>query len=254
LTNYNTDNSDLSNNNVWKIELDPDGSKWFGTENGVSVILPGGFWENYNTDNSDIAGNYINAIGLDKNGSKWFGTIDGGVSVLNQDGSWTNFNTQNSGIADDKVNDIAIDSDGSVWIATGEGLSVFSQSKDEIHFNLHLDPAKEAYSAGDSFSLLLDLQALSKNTSIDLYFVLLNVNTNTLYYGLLWDITPAAVLTNFTLPANITLTDAVLMNITVPSQKPPVSNKGTYAFAIGASTPGTFDFISNIASVGFVVK
>jgi parallel beta-helix repeat protein/predicted outer membrane repeat protein len=127
-------------------------------------------------------------------------------------------------------------------------------SADEILFELKLNPDAKSFSQGDNFNLLLDLKAPAKNTPIDLYFVLLNVNTNVLYFGLLWDMTPVAVLKNFTLPANFTLSDATIMNIKIPSQKPPISDAVTYTFAIGATKPGTLDFISNIATTSFVLN
>jgi predicted outer membrane repeat protein len=125
---------------------------------------------------------------------------------------------------------------------------------DKIQFALSKVPAKETFSSGDHFSLLLDIQAPSKDTPIDIYFVLLNVNTNKLYFAFTWDMTPVAILKNFTLSANFTMTDAALRAITLPSQKPPISSKGNYAFAIAAAEPNTLNFISNIATASFEVK
>jgi parallel beta-helix repeat protein/predicted outer membrane repeat protein len=129
-----------------------------------------------------------------------------------------------------------------------------SGGNDNIEFGLKINPDSTSFSSGDNFSLILNLHSPSKNTPIDLYFVLLNVNTNKIYFGFAWNMTPAAVLKNFNLPANYTLADATIMNIIIPSQKPPLSSAGSYVFAIGASKPGTFDFISNIATAGFKIQ
>ena len=47
---------------------------------------------------------------------------------------------------------------------------------------------------------------------------------------------------------------APLLEFTIPSDKPPVSEPGTYTFAIAAMEPGTLELISNIATVSFELR
>jgi hypothetical protein len=126
---------------------------------------------------------------------------------------------------------------------------------DAILIGISLNPKKSSYTKGDNFNLIFDIQGSSKDTYIDLYFVMLSITKNQLYFGLLWDMVPAAVITNFRLPANFVLFDIPILSITIPCIKPPIRDAaGTYAFAIGAAKPGTAEFISNIAIASFEVK
>ncbi|MBU1626830.1 hypothetical protein KKB18_05615 [bacterium] len=127
------------------------------------------------------------------------------------------------------------------------------EEQTEIEFSLNIEPEKDFYKDGDNIELKLDLIAPSKDTSINLYFVMLNPSGN-LLFAFLWDLNPVPVISNFTLPANFKLTDTTLLNITISSKLPPISASGTYTFAIAATEPGTLNFISNIATVSFTVE
>jgi hypothetical protein len=65
--------------------------------------------------------------------------------------------------------------------------------------------------------------------------------------------TPAAFIKNVTLPANYSMYGYPFLNIEIPNTLPPISDVGIYTFAIGATQPGTLNFVSNIATVSFVV-
>jgi hypothetical protein len=121
----------------------------------------------------------------------------------------------------------------------------------ELKFDLSLAPQKQTYTSGDSFNLLIDIQTPSTQITADIYFVLLQVDSNTLYFGTKWDTNSAAVLSGFSIPPNLSFSDALLMSIYIPKSKPTGVGAGTYAFAVAAAEPGTFNFISNIASVSF---
>lgn len=58
---------------------------------------------------------------------------------------------------------------------------------------------------------------------------------------------------NITLPANIDISDSLLLDITIPNIMNPISEAGTYTFAIATTKPGTLEFISNIITVSFEV-
>jgi outer membrane protein assembly factor BamB len=189
------------------------------------------------------------AIGA--NGTIYFVSFDSYLYAINPDGSlqWK-FQTWSSGsspiIGEDKT--IYIGSTSINFYAIGE-----SQDKDAIEFGLNIDPEKSIYQNGDNIKLLLEVKTPSTNTNVDLYFVMLNP-ANTLYFGMDWNTTPTAVLKDFTVPANLSIKDAQLLEITIPSSKPPIGASGSYTFAIGATEPNTLNFLSNIATISFEVK
>jgi hypothetical protein len=127
------------------------------------------------------------------------------------------------------------------------------QQQKTLEFGLKLDPEKTSYSNGNKIKLLVDIQSPSNPINVDLYFVMLNP-ANTAYFGMDWNTTPKSLLNNFTVPANLSIAGAPLLEITIPNSKPPIGTTGTYIFAIGAAEHGTVNFISNIAIASFEVK
>jgi hypothetical protein len=125
---------------------------------------------------------------------------------------------------------------------------------DEMEFGLSITPQKASYSSGDSMTLLLDLQSLSVDTNADIYFVVLQSTTGNLYFGLPWTLNPAPAISSFTIPANLSFSKVPLIPIAIPGTPQPVGMPGTYTFAIAAVTPGSLNFISNIATASFLVK
>ena len=186
---------------------------------------------------------------VDDNGNTYWGSNGDAVYALNSSGGlkWIYPLTISS--------PPAIGSNGVLYISTDYSVLAIGKEQQpaKIDFSLTLDPPLSQFASGDSFDILLGVKVPPKDETIDLYFVMLNPS-NKIYFGFLWDMNPAAVLSNFTLPANFTLTDATLLNITIPNDTPPISDPGTYTFAIGATDPGTFDFISNIPTVSFDVQ
>jgi uncharacterized repeat protein (TIGR01451 family) len=124
-TNYTvgSTSTELCNNNVKTIAIDAQGSKWFGTEVGVSKF-DGNTWTTYTTANGLVSNN-VSSIAIDAQGNKWFGT-DVGVSKF--DGSnWTTYTTSN-GLLSNYVKSIAIDAQGNKWFGTNVGVSKFDGS------------------------------------------------------------------------------------------------------------------------------
>jgi hypothetical protein len=162
-------------------------------------------------------------------------------------------------------NDVAMDPEGDfviIWLSGSwdysDGIFAKLFSKDfiskPIKFKLVIDPASEAFFSGDIFKLLLDVRIASSLVNGDLYFILLNTQTNTLFFALDWGDKPINVLSNFQFPRNLTLDNASILEISIPSNKPPIIDAGIYTFGIAATEPGTMNFISNIATVSFEVK
>jgi M6 family metalloprotease-like protein len=182
-------------------------------------------------------------------GTIYFGTFDS-FYALNPDGT-----LKKSIQTLDFVSSPVIDTAGTVYFTTGYGgLFAFTNITDTIEFALKINPEKTSYSNGDNFTLELGFQTPSKSTNADIYFVMLQQSTNTLYFGMNFDNNPVPVLKNINIPPDTVLNGVTLLNVNLPSQKPPIGSTGTYIFAIAAAKPGTLEFISNIATASFSVQ
>ncbi len=112
----------MPSDNVYSICITPDGTQWFGTDNGVARHT--GFktlvnWTVFDMK-SGLVNNFVQAIAVDKKGTLWFGT-KGGVSAF--DGStWTTI-TEMEGLNSNNVLCIAVDNDGVVWLGTDNGVT-----------------------------------------------------------------------------------------------------------------------------------
>jgi len=123
-TNYNTVNSDLSDDDVYSVGIDKDNNLWFGTYAGLSKF-DGTNWTTYTNSNTDggLASDRVRAIAMDKDDNLWFGTNAG---LSKYDGTnWTIFNTLNSGLAGDTIYIIAEDQNGNLWFGTNGGASKY---------------------------------------------------------------------------------------------------------------------------------
>jgi len=126
-TNYTTENG-LVHNTVYKITIDDQENKWFGTSGGVSKF-DDNIWISYSytgDKKNGITGNGVTGgIIMDKEGDMWFATF-GGLSKF--DGTnWTNYTTETEWLkAGSPVLSIAIDNSGNKWFGSnGWGISNF---------------------------------------------------------------------------------------------------------------------------------
>jgi len=115
---------DLPSDYILSIYIAPDGTKWFGTEEGVARHTGNNTldnWTVYTTDDG-LVDNFVQAISGDKKGNIWFGT-KAGISVFNGS-SWISY-TKDNGLASNNILSIATDKDGSVWIGTDAGITCY---------------------------------------------------------------------------------------------------------------------------------
>lgn len=115
----------LPSDNVYSIFIAPDGTKWFGTDQGVASHTGNNALENWTVFTTDegLVNNFVQAITADKKGNLWFGTKGGGISVF--DGSsWTSYTT-NNGLTSNNILCLTVDNDGVVWIGTDDGVTSF---------------------------------------------------------------------------------------------------------------------------------
>lgn len=117
----------MPSDKVFSIYIAPDGTKWFGTDQGVATHKGNNTLENWTvyTTEEGLVNNFVQAITADKKGNLWFGTKGGGISVF--DGSkWTSYTTAN-GLGSNNILCLTADNDGTVWIGTDEGVTSFKE-------------------------------------------------------------------------------------------------------------------------------
>jgi outer membrane protein assembly factor BamB len=115
----------------------------------------------------------------------------------------------------------------------------------DLYVNLKLNPLKGKYVKGDKTNILLDLKTPSYSLSADLYFVMLEQSTNSLYFAINWDNIPQPTISNIILPPDINISDFTLLDLILPCNKPPIRNYGKYYFGIAATKPGTLELLSD---------
>jgi len=116
----------IPSDKVYSIYIAPDGTKWFGTDQGVATHKGNNTLENWTvfTTAEGLVNNFVQAITADKKGNLWFGTKGGGISVY--DGAkWTSYTTSN-GLNSDNILCLATDNDGAIWIGTDNGVNCFN--------------------------------------------------------------------------------------------------------------------------------
>ncbi len=128
-TIFNNTNSPVPSNNIYDLELAPDGKLWVGTDFGLGK-LDGTNWTVYRTSNSGLTYNLITAIAFEGS-TTWVGTLN---SLMKFDGgsTWTKFDTVNSQIPGGVVDVILVDNLGNKWLGTRDfavayGLTVFKE-------------------------------------------------------------------------------------------------------------------------------
>ena len=122
---FNTENSDLPNDQVMTLAFGPDGSLWIGTELGLARLNKDGGWQTYSREstNGGLPGNFVRGLAFDPDGSLWVGTYGGGVARLDKEGHWQTYSkaSTNGGLSDDFVFTLARGPDGSLWAGTDGG-------------------------------------------------------------------------------------------------------------------------------------
>jgi hypothetical protein len=118
---------------------------------------------------------------------------------------------------------------------------------------LHTDQYKTTYRAGDSVDIMLDLITAPANINVDIYFAMMNPDGN-LYTYPAWDdiLKPLAV--DIELPGDLDLGDINILSFSIPSEHPPIKEKGTYSLLIAVTKPATSDLLSEISSVSFKIE
>jgi ligand-binding sensor domain-containing protein len=119
---------DLPSDYILDIYIAPDGTKWFGTEEGVARHTGNNTLDNWTvyTTEDGLSDNFVQAITGDLKGNIWFGTT-AGLSVFS-DSSWTSYTIEN-GLPSNNILSIATDRNGVVWIGTDAGISSYENGE-----------------------------------------------------------------------------------------------------------------------------
>jgi len=114
---YTTDNSDLPDNSIQSLAVDPHGNIWVGTFGGGLAEFDGRDWTVYNPLNSGLPYNWVQALAVDSKGNIWAGTYRAGLAKFDGE-NWTVYNTSNSGLPYDNVTALVVDSEDNLWVGT----------------------------------------------------------------------------------------------------------------------------------------
>ncbi len=211
---------------------------------------------------------------IDADGIVYVGSDDGYLYAINPNGT-EKWRFQTGGEIDSSP---AIGADGIVYVGSDDSfLYAIGESRitptptltlvpnptptrtptpvKNITFLLHIKPEQESFSYGDNFKLTLDLQTPAVPKVADIYFVMTCSISNHIWFGMNWDTEPKPTIKNITIPANLVMSGAPLLEIrNIPSYKPPIGYKGKYTFIIACTEPDTLNFISNLGAVSFIVE
>jgi ligand-binding sensor domain-containing protein len=118
----------IPSDNICSIYIASDGTKWFGTDQGIASHSGNNTLENWNVFTTDdgLVNNFVQAITADNKGNLWFGT-KGGISVYNGS-AWTSY-TVSDGLNSNNVLCLTVDKNGDVWIGTDDGVTCYNNGK-----------------------------------------------------------------------------------------------------------------------------
>ena len=123
-TCYTSENSDLVSNHVRAVALDPNRVKWFGTDQGVSMLIDQ-TWQQA-TEQDFLSSNLVNDIESNELGMVHIATTGGGVARLKLDEidgitSASTINSTWSWLLSDTILALKIEQEEVRWFGTGEG-------------------------------------------------------------------------------------------------------------------------------------
>ena len=122
-----TEEDHLVDKQVWAITETREGNLWFGTNGGITILVPGpngsGTVRHLTMQDGQLTSNHVRALVEDQRGHVWIGTEDGGVFDFDPNTFRPNNNLEVAGsIAENKVTALAVGDRGELWIGTINGL------------------------------------------------------------------------------------------------------------------------------------
>jgi ligand-binding sensor domain-containing protein/AraC-like DNA-binding protein len=131
LTNFNSANSPLENDEVFSLKIDSKGRLWVGTMNGVSVFVEkGGGLIRFKLPTMVESNKYkVNYIYEDRKGDIWICTERGGLFYVDQELNSAKNYLDVDGLPDNSVCAIIDGKNDDYWISTLKGFCNFNDEK-----------------------------------------------------------------------------------------------------------------------------
>src|ERR1700691_3585601 len=129
---FDTENSDLPNNQVLALAPAPDGALWVGTLGGLGRLDAQDQWQSYTqaSTKGGLSYDYVSALAPAPDGALWVGTYrgglvgtNGGLGRLDAQGQWQSYTQASTkgGLSYDYVSALAPAPDGALWVGTYRG-------------------------------------------------------------------------------------------------------------------------------------
>ncbi|WP_439181704.1 sensor histidine kinase [Carboxylicivirga taeanensis] len=121
-TYYNTNNTNMQDNNIFHLLSDSKNRLWLSTGRGVTLYEKGAFKQFL--EGQDIASSYIIQSAEDKVGNIWFATFTSGLIRFDGE-NWIVFDTT-KGLSSDNIYSIIADQDGNIFAGAQNGIDKLS--------------------------------------------------------------------------------------------------------------------------------
>lgn len=118
--------SELSENAIQTITIDPEGRAWISTFGDQLIVFDGKLWETYDKNHFLSSGKQaLSDISFDSKGRAWIGTWGNGLIVFDGE-NWENYSQHSPSFSGYSVSEIAFDSRNRAWVGTWDtGLNIF---------------------------------------------------------------------------------------------------------------------------------
>ena len=124
---------------------------------------------------------------------------------------------------------------------------------DDTRVNLWHEPhVKSNFTPGDNIQLVMDLKSCPKPSDVNIYFLMIDP-TGAIYSGMDWSPRVKPSIPAVNLPPFMYLQNIIMLELSIPSQNPPVMADGDYIFALLIVDSDTGEIKSNIATTSFNV-
>lgn len=157
----------ISHNTVNALAVDPDGSIWIGTRNGLDklTVSETGGKKDYKIDHiSGLSNSWVTSLFVEPNGRVWIGTKKG--LNLYANGNFTQFRSDAghaNRITNETITAITQDRAGIIWIATdGGGLNAIELSKPSLQITSFRHQAQNPNSLCDDRPVSLCVDAMNR--------------------------------------------------------------------------------------------
>ncbi|AXT54630.1 hypothetical protein D1815_02260 [Aquimarina sp. AD1] len=124
---FDTNNSNLIDNDLWEVSVDKNGNKYLGTVKFGLIKLENGEFKNLNKNNSIIKGESVTPIFTDSKGNIWLNYSKPNSEIAKFDGKdWTIYTTKEIPVSNISVIDFAEDKEGNIYFGGGNGVFKFN--------------------------------------------------------------------------------------------------------------------------------